>query len=591
MLRFGPFELDTESAELLRHGERVPLPPQPFKVLALLAEKRGAVVTRAEIREQVWGAGTHVEFDQGLNFCIRQIREALDDDATSPRFIETLPRRGYRFLMPVTAGTPENPTSLTRLIVLPFRQLRNDPDTAYLSFSLPDAVTSSLSGLESLIVRSSLAAAKYANAVADTRAIGAEADVDVILTGTLLRSAGEVRVHAQLTEAPSGTLVWSHTSQATLGDLFQLQDELTRRIVDSLAVPLTARDKQRLQSDVPASKTAYDYFLRGNQLSTDPKQWSVARELYERCVGEDPRFAPAWARLGRVYHVQAKYIEPGSSGAASDGGLTRAESAFTRALALNPDLAIAHKMYAQLEADLGRAHDAMLRLVSRARTADPELMAGLVTACRYCGLLDASVAAHVRARALDGKIATSVMHTWFMQGDWASLTTGSCVDFPYIAPLALAELGRGDEAIPVLREMEGKMPTRRRHVVSAALALLEGRTADSVVSMQAMLAPDFRDPEGRFYVARHTARYGDADAALAQLDGIVADGFSCYPVFARDPWFDALRGKRAFAALLDRCAARHAESVAAFEALDGRTVLRMAVPVTQQPARSPVNSA
>ena len=571
MLRFGPFELDTDSAELLRHGERVALPPQPFKVLALLVRKDGAVVTRGEIRELVWGAGTHVEFDQGLNFAIRQIREALEDDAASPRFIETLPRRGYRFLMPIASSAPEKPPMLTRLIVLPFRLLRDDPDTAFLAFSLPDAVTSSLSGLESLVVRSSLAASRFADAPADTRAIGSGADVDVIVTGTILRSADAVRVSAQLTEAASGALLWSHTAQASVGDFFQLQDELTRRIVESLAVPLTVRDRQRLATDVPSSKAAYDHFLRGNQLSVDPKQWSVARELYERCVAEDPQFAPAWARLGRVYHVQTKYME--SAGGDTDERLTRAESAFKKALAINPDLPIAHKLYALLEADLGRAHDAMVRLVSRARTADPELMAGLVTACRYCGLLDASVAAHRRARSLDAKIPTSVMHTWFMQGDWASLTTVSVADFPYIVPLALAELGRGDEALPVLRDLEGKLPTRRRHVAVAARALLEGRIADSVAAMQAMLSPEFRDPEGRFYVARHVARYGDADAALAQLEGIVADGFSCYPVFERDPWLDALRTKPQFAELLERCASRHAASLRAFEELNGRAVL------------------
>ena len=476
MLRFGPFELDADSAELLRHGERIPLPPQPFKVLALLVQKDGAVVTRAEIRDQVWGAGTHVEFDQGLNFAIRQIREALEDDAASPRFIETLPRRGYRFLMPIAPSTPEKPLRLTRLIVLPFRLLRDDPDTAFLAFSLPDAVTSSLSGLESLVVRSSLVASRYAGAPADTRAIGAEADVDMIVTGTLLRSADAVRVNAQLTEAASGTLLWSHTAQASVGDFFQLQDELTRRIVESLAVPLTARDKQRLVTDVPSSKAAYDHFLRGNQLSVDSKQWSVARELYERCVAEDPRFAPAWARLGRVYHVQTKYIE--SAGGDTDECLTRAESAFKKALAINPDLPIAHKLYAQLEADLGRAHDAMVRLVSRARTADPELMAGLVTACRYCGLLDASVAAHQRARALDRKIPTSVMHTWFMQGDWERLAALPVAEFPYIVALALVEFGRGDEALAPLREVEARMPTRRRHVAVAVRALIEGRTAE-----------------------------------------------------------------------------------------------------------------
>jgi len=571
MLRFGPFELDADSAELLRHGERIPLPPQPFKVLALLVQKDGAVVTRAEIRDQVWGAGTHVEFDQGLNFAIRQIREALEDDAASPRFIETLPRRGYRFLMPIAPSTPEKPLTLTRLIVLPFRLLRDDPDTAFLAFSLPDAVTSSLSGLESLVVRSSLAASRYAGAPADTRAIGAEADVDMIVTGTLLRSADAVRVNAQLTEAASGTLLWSHTAQATVGDFFQLQDELTRRIVESLAVPLTARDKQRLVTDVPSSKAAYDHFLRGNQLSVDPKQWSVARDLYERCVAEDPRFAPAWARLGRVYHVQTKYIE--SAGGDTDECLTRAESAFKKALAINPDLPIAHKLYAQLEADLGRAHDAMVRLVSRARTADPELMAGLVTACRYCGLLDASVAAHHRARALDRKIPTSVMHTWFMQGDWERLAALPVAEFPYIVALALVEFGRGDEALAPLREVEARMPTRRRHVAVAARALIEGRTAESVSQMKAMLSPDFRDPEGRFYVARHVARHGDADEALTQLEGVVADGFSCYPVFERDPWLDALRPKPGFTELLERCASRHAASRRAFEELNGRGVL------------------
>jgi len=571
MLRFGPFELDADSAELLRHGERIPLPPQPFKVLALLVQKDGAVVTRAEIRDQVWGAGTHVEFDQGLNFAIRQIREALEDDAASPRFIETLPRRGYRFLMPIAPSTPEKPLTLTRLIVLPFRLLRDDPDTAFLAFSLPDAVTSSLSGLESLVVRSSLAASRYAGAPADTRAIGAEADVDMIVTGTLLRSADAVRVNAQLTEAASGTLLWSHTAQASVGDFFQLQDELTRRIVESLAVPLTARDKQRLVTDVPSSKAAYDHFLRGNQLSVDPKQWSVARELYERCVAEDPRFAPAWARLGRVYHVQTKYVE--SAGGDTDECLTRAESAFKKALAINPDLPIAHKLYAQLEADLGRAHDAMVRLVSRARTADPELMAGLVTACRYCGLLDASVAAHQRARALDRKIPTSVMHTWFMQGDWERLAALPVAEFPYIVALALVEFGRGDEALAPLREVEARMPTRRRHVAVAARALIEGRTAESVSQMKAMLSPDFRDPEGRFYVARHVARYGDADEALTQLEGVVADGFSCYPVFERDPWLDALRPKPGFTELLERCASRHAASRRAFEELNGRGVL------------------
>src|SRR4051812_29325992 len=106
ILRFETFELDGGSGELRRHGDRLRLSPQPFRVLELLARRSGEVVTRLEIRERVWCDDTFVDFEQGLNFCIRQIREALGDTAGAPRFIETLPRRGYRFLIPLEAPTP-----------------------------------------------------------------------------------------------------------------------------------------------------------------------------------------------------------------------------------------------------------------------------------------------------------------------------------------------------------------------------------------------------------------------------------------------------------------------------------------------------
>ena len=140
----------------------IKLAPQPFKVLELLARRSGDVVTRPEIRDHVWSGDTFVDFEQGLNFCIRQIREVLGDTADAPRFIETLPRRGYRFLMPVTGAQPVQSDRPTRLIVLPFRMLRPDPETEFLAFSLPDAVTSSLGGLQSVVVRSSMAAARFA---------------------------------------------------------------------------------------------------------------------------------------------------------------------------------------------------------------------------------------------------------------------------------------------------------------------------------------------------------------------------------------------------------------------------------------------
>jgi DNA-binding winged helix-turn-helix (wHTH) protein/tetratricopeptide (TPR) repeat protein len=574
ILRFAAFELNSATGELRQRGDVVKLAPQPFKVLELLTRRRGEVVSRGEIRDHVWTGDTFVDFEQGLNFCIRQIREVLGDTADAPRFIETLPRRGYRFLMPVTAPDAAQAVTLTRLIVLPFRMLRTDPDTDFLAFSLPEALTGSLGGLQSLVVRSSIAAARFASEPIDPRRIGAEADVDVIVTGTLLRAGNELRVVTQLTAASSGTLLWSHAAQTPVGDMFAVQDDLSQRIVASLSLPLTHREQQTMRRDVPSSAKAYEYFLRGNQLSYDSKQWSVARDLYLQCVDEDPGYAPAWARLGRIHHVMGKYLPTGTQ-----SGLAEAEAAFRKALELNPDLTVAHKLYAQLEVDLGRAHDAMVRLVDLAQTADPELLAGLVSACRYCGLLDASVAAHARALRLEPKIRTSVGHTWFLQSDHERVVTLRVAEFPYIVAISLAELGRANDAIPVLLELEQKIPTRLRDFILAARTLLEGRPDDSIEAVGRIVASDFRDPEGLFYLSRHLAHLNETGAALDLLERVIGGGFFCYPAIAHDPWLQSLRRKPAFTRLLRQAETRHRDALEAFASHGGDRVLGVAAAV------------
>lgn len=571
VLRFGAFELHLGPGDLRHHGDQVKLAPQPLKVLELLVQKGGQVVTRTEIREHVWCGDTFVDFEQGLNFCIRQIREALGDTADAPRFIETLPRRGYRFLMPVSSSGVGQPPRLTRLIVLPFRMLRPDPDTEFLAFSLPEALTVSLSGLKPLVVRSSMAAARF-GANADPKAVAAEANVDVIVTGTLLRAGEEVRVTTQLVDASAGTLLASHTAQTSLGHLFRVQDELTERIVASLALPLTAGEQQTLRRDVPLNAMAFEFFLRGNQLSYDSKQWAIARDLYLRSVEEDPAYAPAWARLGRIHHVMSKYLPAGTS-----DGLEKAEAALRKALDLNPDLALAHKLLAQLEVDLGRAQDAMTRLIQRAHTPDPELLVGLVSTCRYCGLLDASVAAHDRALELDPRIRTSVPHTWFLQGDLARLSTVKIEEFPYIVAVALAELGREREALPVMRELEQKSKTRIRDFMIAARTLIENDTAESIAAVNRILASDFQDPEGLFYLSRHLAHLNEAGPALQLLDRVVRGGFFCFPALAKDPWLDSLRTEPAFIGLLHQAEMQHQDALGAFKRLNGEKVLGLAV--------------
>jgi TolB-like protein len=193
----------------------------------------------------------------------------------------------------------------TRVIVLPFRILRPDPETDFLAFSLPDAVAASLANLESVVVRSSLATRVTADL--DLRSIARHSGVEMVVVGTMVRAGDHLRVSSQLVDGATGTMVWSHTDDVALGDLFRLQDSLVDGIVTSLALPLTGRDRQQLRRDVPASANAYEYYLRGNELSRDPSRWMVARDLYLQAIDDDPQFAPAWGRVARVYRLIAKY--------------------------------------------------------------------------------------------------------------------------------------------------------------------------------------------------------------------------------------------------------------------------------------------
>ena len=151
--------------------------------------------------------------------------------------------------VPVEGG--DTARALTRVIVLPFRVLRPDPDTEFLAVSLPDAITTSLSGLKSLVVRSSLAAGQDRGTQPDLKVLAQQADVDMVLVGTLVRAADQFRVRTQLLEVPSGTVVWSHNAEVAMQSLFQLEDDLARRLVDSLSLPLTAGEDRQLHRDTP----------------------------------------------------------------------------------------------------------------------------------------------------------------------------------------------------------------------------------------------------------------------------------------------------------------------------------------------------
>ena len=472
------------------------------------------------------------------------------------------------------AGDVTRARPTKRLVVLPFRVLRPDPEVDFLAFSLPDAITISLSVLDSLTVRSSLAAARFSEGPLDLRTLASELGVEAAITGTLLHAGKSVRVAVQLIEVPSGTVRWSHTAQVPLDDLFTIQDSVCSAVVDAFALKLSKKEHDGLRQDVPAKPEAYEQYLRANRLSTTATHWPLARDLYLKAVEADPSYAPAWARLGRVLRNIGKYGRDPETRA----NYQRAEEAFQRAFALNPDLALAHNLYTYMEVETGRALNAMQRLLGRVRTRsnDPDLFAGLVQACRYVGLLEASVASYHRATRIDPAIATSVAHSYYMLGQYQRATEVDSDRPPYISVMAFIALGQFDEAKAIAeaaRAHAGAHP----HVelmVQLFEAMLTGRAADGRQVLGTLTDfAGFNDPEGWYYWAQGAAFLEDPDYALELLTRAVTTGFACPRALESTPLFDGLRSSAEFAHLVAHAREGHEKAMIAFAQADGHRLL------------------
>lgn len=263
-LRFGRFELDVRRGELQRSGVPIHLPPQPLKLLVLLSSRPGELVSREEIRAQLWGSDTFVDFEQGVNHCIRTIRAVLADGARSPLYIETVPRRGYRFIGPVEAEEPEPdlprararsplsavtrwltplldrladrsapPASQIRVAILPFDNLTGDADRDCLSGGLTEEIRMQLSRVsgEHLHLVSSCSAKALLGTPHPVRAARA-GGVDFLLGGSVRSAADRARVNAHLVHVRDETQVWTESYERVLGDILDFQTEVARAIAD-----------------------------------------------------------------------------------------------------------------------------------------------------------------------------------------------------------------------------------------------------------------------------------------------------------------------------------------------------------------------
>lgn len=347
-----------------------------------------------------------------------------------------------------------------------------------------------------------------------------------------------------------------------------------RKIVGRNSIRTVSKHGYRFELPVSGEpgvgRSTYERFARARELTVQRSLQSMylARDLYWICLAEVPSFAPAWAWLGRCCWFLGKFS--GSSPANPE----LADAAFQRAFALDPDLACAHQFYTFVQVDTGHAHEAMCRLVQRLERhpGEPESFTSLVQVLRFRGLLQQSVAAHRRAAELDPAIVTSVAHTLFLSGEYASaIESYSGRAAYYLDAAAWAALGDRNRAIVLLRERLAGMSLSNlmTSLMSSLLALLEGN-ADKAVRLMAA-ADTTREPEILVYFARHYAQMGLPDLAVSALRRAAQSGFVCPPnTLNSDAWLSALRGHSEFGSLLNTAESLVAEARSSFEANTAR---------------------
>jgi TolB-like protein len=473
--------------------------------------------------------------------------------------------------------------TVRRFIALPFRTLRPDPDLDFLAASLPEAIGGALSGLQHLVVRSGRLAprAHAEDGSLDFKKLASDVEVDYALAGTLMSVGSRLRLSAELLQVPAGTVVWSLTEDVAVEDLFGVQDDLAEKVVRGIAIPLSDQEEAWVHRNVSASPRAYEFYLRALHaisISKSPADVLAVRDMLRAAVDEDPGFTPARAQYARACRVIAKYRFGDQA-----EHVRIATQQFRIAFAADPESPLLHYLYTyhQIE-DLRDPLGAMLRLLQqvRGKTTAAELWAGLVPACRFCGLYDASLAAHRRARALDPKISTSIEFTHLQRGDFEEAEKAMPEDQPdsgLFRSLAIALQGDEARAIQMVRS-DG---SRGVWAVfgDAAADMMEGNVEAAERSIREAYEAGMPDPEAIFFFARVAARGGLVEFALDLIDAAVDRGFNCVLGLERGPWVTRVSGEPRYQEALERARVARAEAIVEFRAAGGEEILGVVEPV------------
>ena len=300
LLRFGPFELNPRTGELTKGGRRLPLSPQPARLLALLASRQGDLVTRDEIRQHLWPDEVCVDFDLGLNSCLAHLRALLADRPRSPRYIETLPRRGYRFIAPVgrTRRGPE-PT----IAVLPFVNLGGDSSLEYFADGMTEALITELATISSLRVISRQTVLHLKGSKKPLAAIAREVGVDAVVEGTVLTGASTIRITAQLVAITPERHIWAQRYESAPTDILSIHRRVARAVAEGVDAALTPSELARLSHRVRVHPKAHEAYLKGRFHGADWTREGLGKALkcFEEAVAIDPTYAPPRAALGELF--------------------------------------------------------------------------------------------------------------------------------------------------------------------------------------------------------------------------------------------------------------------------------------------------
>ena len=433
VLRFGVFDVDLRSGELRKSGSKISLQEQPFKILTALLEHPGEVVTREELRSLIWPQESFGDFDHAVCVAVAKLRTALGDSADVPRYVETLHRRGYRFIFPLVGSSgPEirsaakdtgrlsgnlalasvrgpvqesdQKAEKLRLIVLPFDNLGGDPAYEYFSDGLTEEMITRVGQLDpshlGVIARSTTM--RYKDVGKSIKDIGRELGVHYILEGGVRRAVDRVRVSVRLIQVSDETNLWAETYDRCLADVLQLQAEIARATATEIRLTLSREQQVRLGGGRPVNPKAHDAYLKGRYCWNRRSEEGLTKavDYFNQAISSDPEFAAAYSGLADAYSILGAYgaVSPKDAFLSSKAAAGRAleidetlaeahtslawasflfdwnwpvaEREFERAIELDPNYATAHFWRGVYMTSMGRISEALLEM-HRAQELDP----------------------------------------------------------------------------------------------------------------------------------------------------------------------------------------------------------------------------